>query len=144
MLNKIIILSLMTGFLSTASADGGKFTFAQEGELAPFTGTLFDPEATAKILAQNEFLKEEYDLRVAYELSAQDWAHKLELDQLQITLDTEKKKCESTIELKDKEIEQLNKVIDKKPGSNALAWGIVVGLVAGAASTTAITQAMDK
>ena len=91
-----------------------------------------------------KFLKEEYDLKLAYELSTQAWAHKLELDQMQITLDTEKKKCESTIELKDKEIEQLNKVIAKKPGSNALIWGVVVGLVAGAASTTIITHAIDK
>lgn len=144
MLNKFIVLTLMTGLLSTAYANEGRFTFLQENELSPFMGTLFNPEATARILAQTEFLKEEYDLKMAYELSAQDWAHKLELEQMQITLDTQERKYESIIDLKSKEIEQLNKIINKKPGPNAIAWGIVGGFIIGAASTVAIAQATNK
>ena len=144
MLNKFVILSLVTVFLNTAHADGGKFTFAQEGAPAPFTGTLFDPEATAKMLAQSKFLRDEYNLKLAYELSAQEWVYKLELDQMQITLDTEKSKYESTLNLKDKEIEQLNKVISKKPGSSAVAWGIVGGLIAGVGTTAVIAKAATK
>ena len=144
MLNKFIILSLLTGFLSTASADDGKFTFVQIEQPSPFAGTLFDPAATARMLAQNKFLRDEYSLKLAYELTTQEWAYKLELDQMQITLDIEKSKYESTLSLKDKEIEQLNKIIDKKPGSNAVAWGIVGGLIAGAGAAAAITKAASK
>ena len=144
MLNKFIILSLVAGFLNIAHAGSGKFTFVQEEEPSPFTGTLFDPAATARILANNKFLKASYDLRLAYELSSQEWAFELELEQLEITLDTEKKKSEATINLKNKEIEQLNKIIEKKPGPNSMVWGIVGGFVAGAASTVAIVQAVNK
>ena len=36
---------------ANAEASDGKFTFVQKGTQTPFTGTLFDPTATAKIMA---------------------------------------------------------------------------------------------
>ena len=48
------------------------------------------------------------------------------------------------ISIKDKEIEGLNKIIAKKPGTNALVWGIVGGFVAGAAATVGIVHAVNK
>ena len=130
--------------VNTASAGEGKFTFVQEDEPSPFVGTLFDPEATARLLANNKFLKEEYDLKLGFELSKQEREFNLKLDQLQITLDTQKERYETTLELKNTEIEQLNKIIAKKPGSNAMIWGIVGGFIAGAASTVAIVHAVNK
>jgi len=63
MWNKFIKIFLIL-ILSSATAYGadGKFTFVQEGNQVPFTGTLFSPDATAKILTDYEFLKEDYDL----------------------------------------------------------------------------------
>jgi hypothetical protein len=144
MLNKMIFLALFMVFTNTATAGEGKFTFIQENEPSPFVGTLFDPEATARLLANNKFLKEEYDLKLGFELSKQEREFNLKLEQLQITLDTQKEKYEATLELKNTEIEQLNKIIAKKPGSNAMIWGIVGGFVAGAASTVAIVHAVNK
>jgi hypothetical protein len=144
MLNKIIFLVLFATSVNTASAGEGKFTFVQEDEPSPFVGTLFDPEATARLLANNKFLKEEYDLKLGFELSKQEREFNLKLDQLQITLDTQKERYETTLELKNTEIEQLNKIIAKKPGSNAMIWGIIGGFVAGAASTVAIVHAVNK
>lgn len=144
MLNKIIFLALFATSVNIASAGEGKFTFVQEDEPSPFVGTLFDPEATARLLANNKFLKEEYDLKLGFELSKQERESNLKLDQLQITLDTQKERYETTLELKNTEIEQLNKIIAKKPGSNAMIWGIVGGFVAGAASTVAIVHAVNK
>ena len=48
------------------------------------------------------------------------------------------------IVIKDREIEGLNKIIAKKPGSNALMWGILGGFVAGAAATVGIVYAVNK
>ena len=143
MLNKFIFLSLMSMFFTVAHAQDGKFTFVQGDEPTPFTGTLFDPPATARILAHNKFLKEQCALVVAFELNAQEWAFNLEIDQLEITLDTERKRYEATLNLKNTEIGKLNQIIAKKPGSNALVWGIVGGFVVGAASTVAIVQAVN-
>jgi hypothetical protein len=144
MLNKILFLAIFSAFIGTATANDGKFTFIQEDEPSPFVGTLFDPEATARLIANNKFLKEEYSLKLGFELSRQEKEFNLKLDQLQITLDTEKERFEAMINLKDTEIEQLNKIIAKKPGSSAMIWGIIGGFVAGAASTVAIVHSVNK
>ena len=125
-------------------ASDGKFTFVQEGEPSPFVGTVFDPSATARLLANNKFMKEEYDLRLGFELAKKQKEFDLKYEQLHITLDIEMKKCETLITIKDKEIEQLNKIIAKKPGKNALVWGIVGGFAAGIATTVGIVYAVNK
>ena len=131
-------------FSSQSYASDGKFTFIRELEPAPFTGTLFDPEATARLLANNKFLKEEYDLKLGFELDKQRAQYELKIDQLNITIDTERERYETTLSLKNTEIEQLNKIIAKKPGKNALLWGIIGGFVIGVGSTVGITYAVNK
>jgi len=116
----------------------------QEGEPSPFTGTLFDPSATARLLANNKFLKEEYDLKLGFELNKQKAQYELKIDQLSITIDTERERYETTLNLKNTEIEQLNKIIAKKPGKNALLWGIIGGFVVGVGTTVGITYAVNK
>ena len=125
-------------------ASDGKFTFVQENQPSPFTGTLFDPEATARLLANHKFLKEEYDLKLGFELDKQKAQYDLKIDQLEITIDTERERFETTLDLKNIEIEQLNKIIAKKPGKNALLWGIIGGFVLGVGTTVGITYAVNK
>ena len=129
---------------SGASASDGKFTFVQEDEPSPFVGTLFDPEATARIMANHKFLKEEYQLTLGFELEKQEKGFNLKYEQLQITLDTTIKKYDTILAIKDTEIEQLNKIIAKKPGKNALIWGIAGGFAVGVAATIGITYAVNK
>lgn len=143
MWNKIVFLFLML-FSLPSSASEGKFTFLQENEPAPFVGTLFDPEATARILANNKFLKDEYDLKLGFELRKQSAEYDLKLEQLNITLQTDRERYESIIQIRNTEIEQLNKIIKKKPGKNALVWGIVGGFVAGSAATIGIVYAVNQ
>jgi hypothetical protein len=143
MLNKTLVILFLL-FSSQSYASDGKFTFIQELEPAPFTGTLFDPEATARLLANNKFLKEEYDLKLGFELDKQRAQYELKIDQLNITIDTERERHETTLNLKNTEIEQLNKIIAKKPGKNALLWGIIGGFVIGVGSTVGITYAVNK
>jgi len=143
MWNKALLLFFL-GFLNTAQASDGKFTFIQEGESAPFTGTLFDPEATARLLANNKFLKEEYDLKLGFELNKQAAQYELKIDQLNITIDTERERYETTLNIKNTEIEQLNKIIAKKPGKSALMWGIIGGFVVGVGATVGLSYAVNK
>lgn len=143
MWNKTLVILFLL-FSSQSYASDGKFTFIQELEPAPFTGTLFDPEATARLLANNKFLKEEYDLKLGFELDKQRAQYELKIDQLNITIDTERERYETTLSLKNTEIEQLNKIIAKKPGKNALLWGIIGGFVIGVGSTVGITYAVNK
>ena len=52
MWSRFILLFMLSS--TGASASDGKFTFVQEGEPAPFVGTILDPDATARILANNK------------------------------------------------------------------------------------------
>jgi len=144
MLSRVFLLFFVLLSCTNAIASDGKFTFIQQGNQAPFTGTLFDPTATAKMLANRKFLQEEYELKLGFELQKQQKQFDLDLSQIQITLDTEREGFQKTIEVKNKEIEQLNRIIAKKPGTNALVWGIVGGFVAGVATTVGITYAVNQ
>ncbi len=144
MLSRIYLLVFILICCENAEASGGKFTFIQQGRQAPFTGTLFDPTATAKIMANRKFLKEEYELKLGFELQKRQKQFDLDLAQLNITLDTEREGFQKTIEVKNKEIEQLNNIIAKKPGTNALLWGVIGGFAVGVATTVGITYAVNK
>ena len=144
MLSRIYLLVFILICCENAEASDGKFTFIQQGRQAPFTGTLFDPTATAKIMANRKFLKEEYELKLGFELQKQQKQFDLDLAQLNITLDTEREGFQKTLEVKNKEIEQLNIIIAKKPGANALLWGVIGGFAVGVATTVGITYAVNK
>lgn len=143
MWNKLFVIFFLF-FTAQAHASDGKFTFVQEEQPAPFTGTLFDPEATARLLANHKFLKEEYELKLGFELDKQRAQYDLRIDQLEITIDTERERFETTLNLKNTEIEQLNKIIAKKPGKNALLWGIIGGFVVGVGTTVGIVYVVNK
>ena len=143
MWNKALIL-LGVCFFNVSQASDGQFSFIQRGEVAPFTGTLFDPDATAKLLANHKFLKEKYDLKLGFELQKQENKFKLDIEQLNISLQTQKENYESIFKTKNTEIIQLNKIIKKKPGSNALLWGIAGGFAVGVVATVGITYAVNK
>mgnify|MGYP003675254788 CR=1 FL=1 len=50
----IFISSSVIASAQTTTSTSAKFTFLSEGDVAPFTGTLFSIEATAKLLAEKE------------------------------------------------------------------------------------------
>jgi len=143
MWNKALLL-LTVGLLNTAQASDGQFTFVQKGNVAPFTGTLFDPEATAHLIASRKFLKEEYNLKLGFELGKQKNKFELDIEQLNISLNTQQEYYDSILKTKNTEIEQLNKIIKKKPGTNALIWGIAGGFAVGVIATVGITYAVNK
>jgi len=139
-----MLLFLMVCGGGSAIASDGKFTFIQQGSQAPFTGTLFDPAATARIIANRKFLKEEYELKLGFELQKRQKQFDLDIAQINITLTTEREGFQKTLEIKNKEIGQLNKIIAKKPGTNALVWGIIGGFAVGVVTTVGITYAVNK
>ncbi len=144
MLSRIYLLVFILICCENAEASDGKFTFIQQGRQAPFTGTLFDPTATAKIMANRKFLKEEYELKLGFELQKRQKQFDLDIAQLNITLNTEREGFQKTLEVKNKEIEQLNRIIAKKPGTNALLWGVIGGFAVGVGTTVGITYAVNK
>ena len=143
MWNKVLLLVTVC-FLNTAQASEGQFAFVQKGAPSPFTGTLFDPSATARLVANHKFIKEEYSLKLGFELEKQKSKFELDIDQLNISLHTQQEYYDAILKTKNTEIEQLNKIIKKKPGTNALLWGIAGGFAVGIAATIGITYAVNK
>ena len=141
MLSNLFLLLLLS--VSPSQASDSQFSLIQKGNVALFTGTLFNPNATAELLANSKFLKEEYNLKLGFELQKQENQFSLYMEQIDITLNTERERFETTLALKNTEIEQLNKIIAKKPGSNALMWGIIGGFAVGVATTVGITYAVN-
>ena len=119
-LQKIIIIltSLIfvsaTAFAQTTTSTSGKFTFLKKGNIAPFDGTLFDPVATAKILAEKEMAEKGCLLKSE--------------------LGIEKKKNNLIINAQQEEIEALRNLAK---GSDNTFW-VAIGFVAGAVTSIAI------
>jgi hypothetical protein len=130
-------------FMSGASASDGQFTFVQEGNEVPFTGTLFDPTATAKILSDHEFLKEDYELEMAYRLAVQKEEYDFQVEQLNITIRFQKEHYEASLAIYDAQVEELRKIIAKKPSKLSSGLIITGGFVAGVLTSVAIVYAVD-
>jgi hypothetical protein len=133
-----ILISLIfvsaTAFAQTTTSTTGKFTFLQKGVEAPFDGTLFDPFATAKILAEKEMAEKECQLKSKYEKDLLNAACKKEIDLLKSALEIEKKKNNLIVNAQQEEIEALRNLAK---GSDNTLW-TTIGFVVGAATSIAI------
>lgn len=130
--------------INGAYAADGQFTFVQKGNEIPFTGTLFDPVATAKILSDYEFLKEDYELEVAYQLAVQKEEYDFELEQLNITVRFQKEHYEASLAIYDTQVEDLRKIIAKKPSKVATGLIVAGGFIVGVLTSVAIVYAVDQ
>ena len=139
-LQKIIIIltSLIfvsaTGFAQTTTSTSGKFTFLKKGVIAPFDGTLFDPVATAKILAEREMAEKDCLLKSKYEKDLLNAECKREADLLSTALEIEKRKNNLIVTAQQEEIEALRSLAK---GSDNTFW-VAIGFTVGAATSIAI------
>ena len=122
-LAKIIIFYLFFCLPSLAQA-APQFTFLGKNQPAPFEGALFNPEATAEILAKSQLIKEEYELQLGYELEKQELKFTLEIDTLNLRILSLEEEFKVTVEAKDKEIDALHKLVKSHSPSNNVWWAI--------------------
>ena len=137
-LAKIIIFYLFFCLPSLAQA-APQFTFLGKNQPAPFEGALFNPEATAEILAKSQLVKEEYDLQLGYELEKQELKFTLEIDTLNLRVSSLEEEFEVTVEAKDKEIDALHKLVKSHSPSNNVWWAIG-GAAVGVATTAFVVH----
>ena len=129
-----LILVSVTGFAQTTTSTTGKFTLLKKGVNAPFDGTLFDPVATAKILAERELAEKDCLLKSKYEKDLLNAECKREADLLSSALKIEKRKNNLIVSAQQEEIEALRNLAK---GSDNTFW-TAIGFVAGAATSVAI------
>ena len=113
------------------------------GDPAPFTGTLFSTAATAKLLTELQLCKESCDLRIGRAVEENTASFQLQLDRLKINHKTEKQICESKIQIRDGQIEFLQKRYEPTKWYEHPAFWVTIGLVVGAGTTIGITYAVN-
>jgi hypothetical protein len=133
------VLLCLTLCLPAQAQATPQFTLLGKNQAAPFKGALFNPEAIAEVLAKSQFVKEEYELKLGYEIEKQKLEHTLVVDTLNLRLDSLSEEYSIVITAKDKEIGDLHKLIkNHSPATNI--WWSLGGAAIGIATTAFIVH----
>jgi len=133
-------------FAQTSTSTNAKFTFLNRGDVAPFTGTLFSVEATAKLLAEKEKSKQECNLKIKYETDTLQAKCKRDIDLIASELEIEKKKYNIIVAAQDEEITRLQEIATETGNYDSLWFsaGVVVGIITSVAIFFAAAEIVKK
>lgn len=133
-------------YAQTNTSTTSKFTFLDKGDRAPFTGTLFSVEATAKLLADKEKAIRECELKIKYEKDK--LASKCSRDSklLASELAIEKKKYNLIVAAQDEEISRLQKIASNSSDYGMLwfSGGVLLGIATSVAIFFAASEIVKK
>ena len=136
MWNKTTLVSSFALFFCTSTyaqdtEEEPMYTHIEQGEVAPFAGTLFNPPATAELITAHQFSLTECDLLVEYEVAKARSEMQLELDTLRISYNAQNERMNLLFEIKEQEIDMYREMALEQPNKNNhwwLAGGAVVGI----------------
>ena len=146
MKNRIVSQILAVTLFSAAPAfaqDAPRYTHLDEGEAAPFAGTLFNPSATAQLLANSQYSFEECDLRVEYEIARTTTNMQFQIDSLQISYDSLDERHNLLMDIKNDEIDTYRELALEQPNKNN-HWWMAGGVVAGIGLTLGTLYAASE
>lgn len=129
--------------LESSTSENERVTTLSLGESAPFAGTLFSTEATARMLAELELSRESCDLRVSRAVEENQASCQLQIDRLRITSETNQEIFNSRLEIKNGQISFLQERYEPPSWFEHPAFWITVGLVVGAGATIGVTYAVN-
>ena len=134
----ISILALLQPL--SALAQSPTVTDLEKGQIAPYSGVLFNPEAAAQLLAQQKYADAECELKIDLELDKLGAQMDLINESLKVSLRATENKYDSIIQIKNDEIERLT---DLAVNSDAdyTHWWTAGGFVVGALVSLAIFYA---
>ena len=139
-----ILISILffstTSIAQTTTSTSGKFALVEKGDPAPFKGTLFDPVATAKIIADKKHQQEKCKVELDYEKAMLKAGCDRDTKYLKYELEIERNKHKLIYDAQQEEIESLRKLAK---GSDNTFW-VAVGFVIGTASSIAIFYAATE
>ena len=120
-----------------------QYTHLEEGESAPFAGTLFNPTATATLIAESQFSMSECDLRVEFEINKVEARYQLELNMLQASYDSLDQRHNLLMDIKQQEIDTYRDMALDQPNKNN-HWWLAGGVVAGIGLTLGVLFASQE
>jgi len=109
-----------------------KVVEVKAGDSIPFDGVLLNPAAAAQMLANQKFLEAECKLKIDFEISKLQAQHDLLYNNLQLNLSSTEKKYSAILDIKDEEIERINKIALESSGDYS-HWWAAGGFLLGAA-----------
>jgi ElaB/YqjD/DUF883 family membrane-anchored ribosome-binding protein len=147
MLNKIlsivIVGNLILAPVAIADDSAPRFTQLEEGAPAPFAGTLFNPQATAQLIAESQFEMSECDLRIEFEVGKTQAECQLQLSILQASYDSLNQRHTELMTIKNDEIETYRAMALEQPNKNN-HWWMAGGVVAGIGLTLGVLFATQE
>jgi hypothetical protein len=114
----------------------------QQGDPAPFTGTLFNTEATARMLAELQLSEESCDLKINQAVDRNKAEMQFTIDQLQIRLDTSAEVFSRRLEIRDAQIQFMDAELTRRKVHPA--WFLVGGIVIGSLTAIGTAAAMNQ
>tara|TARA_R100000808_G_scaffold11570_2_gene29568 strand:- start:1841 stop:2284 length:444 start_codon:yes stop_codon:yes gene_type:complete len=143
-ITKLLVLSFI--ICPVANGQDGRFTLVPKGGQVPFEATCFDDVATAKLLTWKEFLAQELSHKCDFEKEKLTLDYDLELQNLRISLEETLARHRVEVDTRDKELEDLRKIIKKDRKVNmpvVIVASVVGGIALGFAGAYAIKQVVD-
>ena len=125
------------------AADDPKYTHIEEGQAAPFSGTLFNPPATATLITENQFNMSDCDLRVDFQVIKAQAIYQLRLDLLQVSYDSLEERHSLLMDIKAQEIETYRTMALDQPNKNN-HWWLAGGTATGIVVTLSVLFATQK
>ena len=135
-----ILFFTSTSLAQTTTSTSGKFALVDKGEEVPFKGTLFDPVATAKIIADKKYQQEKCKIELDYEKAMAKAGCDRDTNYLKYELEIERKKNKLIYNAQKEEIEALRELAK---GSDNTFW-TTIGFVLGAGMSIAIFYASTE
>ena len=122
----------------------GKVTAISKGQEAPYAGTLLDEIASAKMIADKKYAALELELKLRKEFAKEFADKKMSYDILKSDFDSLQKTHTALMEIKEKQITNLNELLKEEMGPDYsslwFAGGIVIGIVVSVAIFFAATE----
>ena len=139
--NKIIAILLLITFPVISYADDiPKIKPMNQGEVAPFSGVLFNPVAIAQTIAEKEYNAQQCRLRIEHLEQKEKAKCDLLISTTKVEIDFLQKKYDSIMKIKDEEINRFQKLVLEKPNKNS-HWWFAGGMVAGIVTSVVIFYA---
>ena len=126
------------------SAETERVTTVNEGEPAPFNGTLFNTAAAARLLTDLNFTEEACQLKLDRELGLQKSRFQLDIDTLTASRDSLQFRFDETLAIKNSQLLFLQDQIKPQPWYQAGELWFAVGIISGVLITVGAGYALGQ
>lgn len=139
----LILLLLSPAHAQDTPFEPGSFTILSQRQCAPFSGVLFDINATATLLTLPDYYASQCKAKIDFQLGEQEAEHQLEITNLNIRLNSLSEQHTTAITQKDLEIDALQAALTKNSFRNHWLWALG-GIAVGSAATIAIVETVNR